>query len=150
MSFVIVPNLFNFLCYHTYLIRYLCPYYGQCSTEQLPGYLYNDAIYVLAQLASIIKGDNHLNYKEAGTYARKGHVILSLCGKTMGQILNEQEEEHINSIIVHFHPEQLKKLYDSTKSTFWAKIEPPVTQYIVRTVASNLVSSYYEGIKHLV
>ncbi|WP_299801318.1 AraC family transcriptional regulator [uncultured Maribacter sp.] len=99
--------------------------------------------------AYIIKGDNHLFHKEAEIYARKGHVILSLCGKTMGQIVNEQEEGHVNSIIIHFHPKQLKKLYDSTKPPFWEEIESPVSQYIVQTAATNLVSSYFEGIKHL-
>lgn len=97
----------------------------------------------------IVEGDNQLLLKKPHVSAKLGQVVLSMCGITLGKMITEQQKGHINSIIVHFHPEILKNVYATTKPPYWKEIEAPVTQYIVQTAASNLIQHYIEGIKYL-
>jgi len=97
----------------------------------------------------IIEGDSHSISKNEGISAKTGEVILSLCGLTLSHMLTDQEQGRINSIIIHFHPDQLKEIYKDSKPPFWSEIDAPVTQYIVQMAASNLIKQYIEGVINL-
>lgn len=97
----------------------------------------------------IVNGDDQVLSKQQSVIASPKQVVLSLCGRTLGKMLTEQEAGHINSIIVHFHPEILKTIYGNSKPPCWKEIEAPVTQYIIQMAASNLIQHYIEGVKHL-
>ncbi len=96
-----------------------------------------------------IHGDDQVLSKQHDLSAISGQIVLSLCGFTLGKVLMEQEPGRVNSIIVHFHPEILKKIYKNTKPPYWEEISTPTTQYVVQMAASNLIEHYIEGIKQL-
>jgi AraC family transcriptional regulator, exoenzyme S synthesis regulatory protein ExsA len=73
------------------------------------------------------------------------HFVLSLCGITLGKMLTEQKG-HIKSVIVHFAPDVLRKIYSNEKPLFWNELDKPVTQYIVQMAASNLLRHSIDGI----
>jgi AraC family transcriptional regulator, exoenzyme S synthesis regulatory protein ExsA len=80
--------------------------------------------------------------------ATSEHYVLSLCGTTLGTMLTNQTG-HIKSIIVHFTPDILKKIYLDEKPPFWTELDKPVTKYIVQMAASNLLRHCVEGIVKL-
>lgn len=95
-----------------------------------------------------VNGDEQVLSNQHDIAASPGHVVLSLCGMTLGKMLTEQKGR-INSIIVHFHPEILKEVYKNKNPPHWEEIESPVTQYIVQMAASNLIQHYIEGVIRL-
>ncbi len=97
----------------------------------------------------ILEGDNQLIAKQPRLQASAQQVIVSLCGATLSQLITAQEPGHLNSIIVHFHPEILTIIYRNAKPPHWQEITSPVTDYLVQVAASNLVQHYIEGVKHL-
>lgn len=102
-----------------------------------------------ACFAYIIDGDNQSLSERPELKAEPGKVILSLCGHTVGHMISEQEAGQLDSVIVHFHKEQLMRVYEDSKPPMWKELEAPVTQYVVQTAASELVRRYFEGLIHL-
>ncbi len=96
-----------------------------------------------------VRGDNQSLSKEENIAANPEHVVVSLCGMTLGKMITEQEAGHINSVIVHFHPEILKAIYKDSKPPHWQEIEAPVTQYVVQMAANNLIKHYINGVMQL-
>lgn len=77
------------------------------------------------------------------------HIVLSLSGDLLSNRLTKQEEGIIKTIIVHLHPETLKKVYREKKPPFWKDLSRPVSQNIIQVAASNLIQHYIEGIRQL-
>jgi AraC family transcriptional regulator, exoenzyme S synthesis regulatory protein ExsA len=80
-----------------------------------------------------------------GISATANHFVLSLCGVTLGKMLIEQNG-HIKSLIVHFNPDVLRKIYSNEKPPFWNELDKPVTKYIVQMAASNLLRHSVDGV----
>ena len=99
-----------------------------------------------ACFAYIVDGENQKLAHQPEIKAKAGQMILSLCGMTMGKTIAAQEKGRISTIIVHFHPEMLKELYQNSPPPFWKELEAPVVHYIVQMAASELVKSYFDGI----
>src|SRR5687768_7940517 len=59
----------------------------------------------------IINGDRQVFSESEGIVAIPGQVILSLCGLTLGKMLSSQPKGSIESIIVHFNRELLKRVF---------------------------------------
>jgi len=59
--------------------------------------------------AYIIEGKNQ-DLTDSGFAAKKGTVILSLCGKTVGNSLSKRETGFLSTIIVHFDRDVLKEI----------------------------------------
>lgn len=102
-----------------------------------------------ACFAYIVDGDDSTLLKRENIKAVAGQVILSLCGQTLSKRLSEPQRGRFSSIIVHFHREQLLKVYDKSPPPAWKELEAPVVQYIVQTAASEMVKQFIEGIAHL-
>ena len=102
-----------------------------------------------ACFAYIMEGDNQMLVEEHDLRAKPGQVILSLCGHTVGEMLSEQEEGQLSTLVVHFHKEQLRRVYENGKPPLWKELDSPVSEYLVQTAASKLVSQYFTGIVHL-
>ncbi len=102
-----------------------------------------------ACFAYIVDGDDQLIMQGETLRTTPGHMILSLCGHTMGQMLSEQNETEATSIIVHFDKALLLKIFNNTKPPFWKELETPVVRYVVQMAASKLIEQYFEGIAHL-
>ncbi|MBC8755967.1 helix-turn-helix transcriptional regulator [Kordia sp. YSTF-M3] len=77
------------------------------------------------------------------------HIVLSVSGDLLSNKLANQKKGIVKSIIVHLHPETLKKVYKETKPPFWKELSRPVSQNIIQLAASNLIQHYIEGIKQL-
>ena len=102
-----------------------------------------------ACFAYIMEGDDQLLSEREALKAEAGQVILSLCGNTVGQMIAEQEAGKMSTIVVHFHKDQLLKIYENSKPPLWKELETPVVRYVVQTAASALVKQYFDGIVHL-
>ncbi|MBO6516009.1 MAG: helix-turn-helix transcriptional regulator [Bacteroidia bacterium] len=92
--------------------------------------------------AYIIEGNNQ-DLTNLGFLAEKGTVILSLCGKTVGNSLSKRETGFLSAIIVHFDRDVLKKVFNYEKPKFWKELEHPLKKDIAQQDASALVSSYF-------
>ncbi len=97
----------------------------------------------------IVDGDDQVLSKSENIIASPGHVILSLCGLTVGKMISEQNKGSTTSIIVHFSHELLKLVFEDTKPEFWKELETPVTKYVAQSAAGELIGYYFEGINHL-
>ncbi|MBL4624651.1 MAG: hypothetical protein JKY42_05880, partial [Flavobacteriales bacterium] len=102
-----------------------------------------------ACFAYITDGDGQVLSKKQELKAETGHTILSLCGITVGKMLSDQEKGKFNSMIIHFHKDQLRKIYEDSKPPLWKELEAPLTKFIVQKAATTLVKQYILGIKHL-
>lgn len=113
----------------------------------------NEAVQLPSEacFAYIMDGDNQLLVEEENIKAEPGKVVLSLCGRTVGQMLSKQREEEglVSSIVVHFHRDLLLKVYEDSKPPSWQELEKPVVKYIVQAAASELVKQYFIGLVHL-
>ena len=102
-----------------------------------------------ACFAYVLEGQNQTLLKTNITVtAKKGSVILSLCGKTVGYMLSKSHTETatMNSIIVHFDREVLKRVFNDEKPQFWKELERPLKSWIAQQDASALVDSYFMGV----
>lgn len=102
-----------------------------------------------ACFAYIVDGDNQSLASQPEIKAESGRVILSLCGRTVGRMLAEQEAGEVSSIVVHFSRDILRKVYEDSKPPLWKELEAPVTTYIVQNAATELVKQYFDGLIHL-
>ena len=102
-----------------------------------------------ACVAFITEGDGHQLFVQESISARSGQVIVSACGRTVGQMIAEQEEGQVSTIVAHLQQAQLREIYRESKPQLWQELERPVTRYIVQTSASQLLVRYFEGINHL-
>ncbi|EPR69024.1 helix-turn-helix domain-containing protein [Cyclobacterium qasimii] len=98
--------------------------------------------------AYILEGDNQ-DLTDSGFLAKKGTVILSLCGKTVGNSLSKIETAFISTIIVHFDREVLKKVFNYEKPKFWKELKHPLKKDIAQQDASALVSAYFLNVADL-
>ncbi|WP_339715812.1 AraC family transcriptional regulator [Cyclobacterium amurskyense] len=98
--------------------------------------------------AYILEGDNQ-DLTDSGFLAEKGTVILSLCGKTVGNSLSKIETAFLSTIIVHFDREVLKKVFNYEKPKFWEELEHPLKKDIAQQDASALVSAYFLNVADL-
>ena len=99
-----------------------------------------------ACFAYILEGDHQVLHQEANLYAIPGHVIMSLCGYTMKQMLTHQESGKMSSLIVHFHRSVLEKIYANAKPEGWEELKAPIVDYIVQEAASKLIVQYFDSI----
>lgn len=97
--------------------------------------------------AYILEGNNQ-DVTGSGFLAKKGTVILSLCGKTVGHFLSKRETGHLITIVVHFDRDILKKVFNNEKPKFWKEIESPLKKDSSQQSASALVSSYFLNISN--
>lgn len=97
--------------------------------------------------AYILEGNNQ-DLTGSGFSAKKGTVILSLCGKTVGHSLSKLETGYISTIIVHFDRSVLKKVFDNQKPKFWKELEHPLKKDISQQSASALISSYFLNVSN--
>ena len=97
--------------------------------------------------AYIIEGNNQ-DLTNSGFLAEKGTVILSLCGKTVGNSLSKRETGFLSTIIVHFDRDVLKKVFNYEKPKFWKELEHPLKKDIAQQDASALVSSYFLNVSN--
>jgi len=98
--------------------------------------------------AYIIEGKNQ-DLTDSGFAAKKGTVILSLCGKTVGNSLSKRETGFLSTIIVHFDRDVLKKVFNYEKPKFWKELKHPLKKDIAQQDASALVSSYFLNVSNL-
>ncbi|MGH1384249.1 helix-turn-helix domain-containing protein [Kordia sp.] len=97
--------------------------------------------------AYIIEGENQ-DLTGQGFLAEKGTVILSLCGKTVGNFLSKKEIGNLNAIVVHFDRNTLKKVFNNEKPKFWKELNHPLKKDTVQQDASALVSSYFLSVSN--
>ena len=97
--------------------------------------------------AYILEG-NSQDMTGSGFLAKKGTVILSLCGKTVGHFLSKKETGFLSAIIVHFDRDVLKKVFNNEKPKFWKELEHPLKKDISQHDASALVSSYFSSVSN--
>lgn len=97
--------------------------------------------------AYILEGDNQ-DITNSGLLAKKGTVILSLCGKTVGHFFSQREIGFLSTIIVHFDRDVLKKVFNYEKPKFWKELEHPLKKDISQQDASALVSSYFLNVSN--
>ena len=102
-----------------------------------------------ACFAFIAKGDNQIFSYDQNIKASKGHVILSLCGLTVGNMLTTLSQGYIETIIVHFNRELLNKAFGNKKPKLWNELDSPVTKFVVQSEADNLIESYFKSIDPL-
>ena len=98
--------------------------------------------------AYILEGDKQ-DLTDSGFLAEKGTVILSLCGKTVGNSLSKIETAFLSTIIVHFDREVLKKVFNYEKPKFWKELKHPIRKDIAQQDASALVRAYFLNIADL-
>lgn len=98
--------------------------------------------------AYIIDGENQ-DLTGLGFIAKKGTTILSLCGKTVGQILSKTKTGNLNTIIVHFDRDTLKKVFNNEKPKCWKELTHPLKKDTVQLGASALVKSYFLSLSSL-
>ncbi len=98
--------------------------------------------------AYIIEGKNQV-LTDSGFAAKKGSVILSLCGKTVGNSLSKKETRFLSTIIIHFDRDILKRVFNYEKPKFWKELEQPLKKDIAQQDASALVSSYFLNVTNL-
>lgn len=112
-------------------------------TSSLP--IPSDACFVY-----IVEGDGQtFRNHQTKIEIKNGQVILSLCGLTAGEMIAQQPKGSIDSVIVHFHPKQLKQVFENEKPQLWQELETPVTQYVVQYAANNLIKLYFDGVNQL-
>lgn len=97
--------------------------------------------------AYILDGDNQ-DLTKSGFLAKKGTVILSLCGKTVSHTLSKREVGYLSSIVVHFDREILKKVFNNEKPKFWKELNHPLKRDTIQQDASVLISSYFLSISN--
>ena len=97
--------------------------------------------------AYVLEGDIQ-DLTGAGFSATKGTVVLSLCGKTVGNFLLTKETGFISTIIVHFDRGVLKKVFNYEKPKFWKELEHPLKKDTFQQDASALVSSFFLNISN--
>ena len=102
-----------------------------------------------ACVAYIIDGDNQNLFVSEGLFAQPGNVIVSVCGRSVGNMIAQQETGKVSAIIAHFHKEQLQKIYKDSKPKLWKELEKPVIKFTTQQSATNLIIGYFEGIKRL-
>jgi len=99
--------------------------------------------------AYIVKGDGQKLSPSDTLTATPGQAILSLCNITLGRMISDQPRGSVESIVIHLGQELLQQVYEGDKPQLWEELERPVTQYVVHSAASNLVTYYFEGIAQL-
>jgi len=92
-------------------------------------------------------GEDQVLSKQHDIRASNEHVVLSICGFTLGKILMEQGPGRVNSIIVHFDADVLKEVYRGSKPAYWEEITSPVTQVITKMATTNLIRNYMDSVK---
>jgi AraC-like DNA-binding protein len=97
----------------------------------------------------IVKGDDQVFSFDQNIKASNGHVILSLCGLTVGNMLASLSKGYLETIIVHFNLDLLNNVFGNNKPEFWHELESPVSQYVVQSEANNLIESYFKSIDSL-
>jgi len=90
----------------------------------------------------ILEGENQ-DLMNSGFIAKKGTVILSLCGKTVGTIISKNSIGFISAIVVHFDRDVLQRVFDNEKPKLWRELDNPLKDDICQQDASTLVSSYF-------
>jgi len=95
--------------------------------------------------AYILDGEEQ-DLTKTGFLAKKGTVILSLCGKTVSRTLSKMDTGYLNAIVVHFNRNILKKIFDNEKPKFWKELEHPLKKDTFQEAASVLVQSYFLSI----
>lgn len=97
--------------------------------------------------AFILESENQ-DLTGLGFGPKKGTVILSLCGKTVGQVLSNIETGNLSTIIVHFDRDTLKKVFNNEKPKFWKELNHPLKRDTAQLDASALVSAYFLSISN--
>ncbi|KAA1242672.1 AraC family transcriptional regulator [Aquimarina sp. RZ0] len=95
--------------------------------------------------AYILQGDNQ-DVTKLGLLARKGTVILSLCGKTVEHSFSKIEVGYISTIVVHFNQKVLGKVFDGKKPKFWKELDYPLAKDSFQEDASALVKAYFMSV----
>ena len=75
-----------------------------------------------------------------------GHMILSKCNYYAADQIAHQDRGKVSSLIVHFHKDVLKKVYENELPPFIKPLEEPSFQYYVQKAASELVKGYFSGL----
>ncbi|MEO1256059.1 MAG: hypothetical protein AAFY41_14410, partial [Bacteroidota bacterium] len=104
-----------------------------------------------ACLAYIVEGQDQFLIKEENIKATKGQFIASLCGYTMSHMLSNYREQEgfMSTVVVHFHKDILKRIYEGEKPPAWEELKRPVSKYVVQQAANELITQYFVGITHL-
>jgi len=97
----------------------------------------------------VIDGDQQVIDERSGLVAKKGNVILALCGFTLSNMFAHQEAGRIKMMIVHFIPDHLKAAFQDSKPPNWKELDSPVSKYFTQIAADNLITSYVNGILQL-
>lgn len=95
--------------------------------------------------AYIIEGDEQ-DLTKSGFLAKKGTVILSLCGKTVGRSLSKIKSGKLSAIVVHFDREVLQKVFGGQKPKFWRELDHPLKKDTSQEDATALVRAYFSCI----
>jgi AraC-like DNA-binding protein len=103
-----------------------------------------DACYLYVE-----KGTGHQLLKPGNITATAGTVILSSCGLTVGNMIAEQPKGEMDTIIVHLNRSLLEEVFQGEKPALWEEMKAPVNRYVVQTAANELVTFYFDGIRHL-
>jgi len=90
-----------------------------------------------------------LNINEDTITFNNGQVILSMCGLTLGKLISRQKNGRLKAIIIHFHPDIIRKIYEIGKPPFWKELETPVTRFLVQMETTLLIEHFVQGIKNL-
>ncbi len=102
-----------------------------------------------ACVAYIMEGDGHSLFAQEDLIAKPGSIIVSVCGRTVGHMIAQQEPGKVTAVIAHFHKEQLKKVYKGAKPKLWNELEKPVTKFTVQQAATNLLVGFFEGLANV-
>lgn len=76
-----------------------------------------------------------------------GTTILSTCGLTMGNMISEQTEGEMQTIIVHLNSGVLKRVFDHDKPALWQELERPINKFVVQQSANLLVQAFFKSIE---
>lgn len=101
-----------------------------------------------ACFAYIMEGEPQTVSEKPFVRIEAGQVILSLCGFTVSRMLSLHEPGNLKTLVVHFHREVLRKIYEHEPPPQWKELESPVVQYLVQVSANTLIKQYFLSISH--
>lgn len=92
--------------------------------------------------AYVLEGQKQ-DLTDSGVLAKRGTVILSLCGNTVARFLSTRETGYISTIVVHFERDVLKRVFNNEKPKFWRELDHPLSRDTAQKDASALVSAFF-------
>jgi len=104
----------------------------------------SDACYLFIE-----DGDGRLLAMNINLSASKGTVILSTCGMTVGNLISEEVQGFMDTIIVHFNQDLLEECFEGEKPQLWEELQKPINEYVAQTAASELVKLYFDSVTRL-